>query len=230
MASSAPVLGGAWAEIWDRNPVQADLIQITSGLPNHGNEPKYLWLRQILSHIKSPLFHTSLVKKDSHLPGGRRPYRKGWHQGVDLYPLHGQANLEILSAAEGLVIRSDFEYIELTVLQRNQLLQGQPIAGPTDPSDLDILHGRQVWLLHKGGVVTRYSHLSAVCPRIFRGQWLERGEIIGLMGNSGTAAASKGDKAGVHLHFEIHTNEGPFWEGLNKSQAKDIISEILKRQ
>lgn len=139
-------------------------------------------------------------------------------------------NLEILSAAEGLVIRSDFDYIELTVLQRNQLLQGQPVAGPTVPSDLDILHGRQVWLLHKGGVVTRYSHLSAVCPRIFRGQWLERGEIIGLMGNSGTAAASKGGKGGVHLHFEIHTNEGPFWEGLNKSQAKDIISEILKRQ
>lgn len=230
MFLSTPVLGGAWAEIWDRNPVQADLIQITNGLPTRGDEHKYLWLSQFLSHIESPLFHTSLVKKDSHLPGGRRPYRKGWHQGIDLYPLLGQEYLEIHSAAEGLVIRSDFDYVELTVLQRKQMLLRQPAEGPTVPADLDVLHGRQVWLLHKGGVVTRYSHLSAVCPRIFRGQWLERGEIIGLMGNSGTASASKGEKAGVHLHFEIHTNQGPFWEGLSKNQAKDIISEILKRQ
>ena len=230
MVLSTPALGGAWAEIWDRYPVQADLIQITNGLPTRGDEHKYLWLRQILSHIESPLFHAELVKKDSHLPGGRRPYRKGWHQGIDLYPLQGWKNLEIHSAAEGLVIRSDLDYIELTVLERQKLLQGQPVEGPTVPEDLDVLHGRQVWLLHKGGVVTRYSHLSAVCPRIFRGQWLERGEIIGLMGNSGTDSAAKGGKAGVHLHFEIHTNQGPFWEGLNKNQAEKIIGEILKRQ
>ena len=55
-------------------------------------------------------------------------------------------------------------------------------------------HGLHVEVDHADGVVTRYSHLSMVLT--CRGTRVERGDPIGLAGNTGRST-------GPHLHFEV---------------------------
>jgi len=45
--------------------------------------------------------------------------------------------------------------------------------------------------------MTRYLHLSSMAVGV--GQWVGRGQQIGLSGNTGTSAA-------CHLHFEVWVN------------------------
>lgn len=55
-------------------------------------------------------------------------------------------------------------------------------------------YGLLVTLEHAGGVETRYAHLSSI--GVAPGQWVHRGEVIGLVG-------STGHSTGPHLHYEV---------------------------
>lgn len=55
-------------------------------------------------------------------------------------------------------------------------------------------HGRQIILRHSRGFETVYSHLSAFF--VSKSQSIERGQVIGLVGNSGKSTGS-------HLHLEV---------------------------
>jgi murein DD-endopeptidase MepM/ murein hydrolase activator NlpD len=57
--------------------------------------------------------------------------------------------------------------------------------------------GRMVTIDHGYGFQTRYGHLSEIMVR--QGQQVERGEVIGLMGNTGYST-------GPHLHYEVLRN------------------------
>jgi murein DD-endopeptidase MepM/ murein hydrolase activator NlpD len=61
-------------------------------------------------------------------------------------------------------------------------------------------YGYQVEIQHAARVFTRYSHLSRVL--VEPGQILERGEPLGLAGDTGLAT-------GVHLHFELWQDGRP---------------------
>lgn len=54
--------------------------------------------------------------------------------------------------------------------------------------------GNFIAIEHEGSVVTQYGHLSRIAAS--PGQCVERGAIIGYIGNSGLSA-------GPHLHFEV---------------------------
>lgn len=58
-------------------------------------------------------------------------------------------------------------------------------------------YGRMVVIDHGYGYQTLYAHMSEFNVR--RGQKVQRGEIIGKVGNTGTSTAP-------HLHYEIHRN------------------------
>ena len=60
--------------------------------------------------------------------------------------------------------------------------------------------GRVVEVDHGFGYVTRYAHLSEW--KVRKGQQVERGEVIGLVGKSGLAN-------GPHVHYEIHLEGRP---------------------
>ncbi|MBD2576915.1 peptidoglycan DD-metalloendopeptidase family protein [Oscillatoria sp. FACHB-1406] len=60
-------------------------------------------------------------------------------------------------------------------------------------------YGNMVDIRHADGSVTRYAHNSKLLVR--KGQWVEQGERISLMG-------STGNSTGPHLHFEVHPGGG----------------------
>ncbi|MFT4156629.1 MAG: M23 family metallopeptidase, partial [Microbacterium sp.] len=55
--------------------------------------------------------------------------------------------------------------------------------------------GIQVWVQHEG-FLSRYLHLKTGSLAVFVGQEVTEGQLLGVMGMTGTAT-------GVHLHFEI---------------------------
>lgn len=61
-------------------------------------------------------------------------------------------------------------------------------------------YGRTVIVDHGGGITTLYAHMSEIGSAV--GQLVDRGDIIGFVGASGTAT-------GNHLHFEVRVNGGP---------------------
>ncbi len=58
-------------------------------------------------------------------------------------------------------------------------------------------YGKWVEIDHGGGYRSRYAHLQLI--NVYEGQWVEAGEYIGTVGNTGNST-------GAHLHFEIIIN------------------------
>jgi len=141
------------------------------------------------------------------LPGSPREYRGGFHEGID-FPL--SQGMPVAAAKAGKIIRIDSDYTEWSVEEQ---INGEDAGfklGYTPATILDKLRGRQVWIDHGHGVVTRYAHLSSV--ELFSvGSIVEQGTIIGRVGNSGT-------KAGPHLHIEIRFGESYLGDGLSGEQ------------
>lgn len=70
--------------------------------------------------------------------------------------------------------------------------------------------GIYVRILHDGGFITQYLHLSAVGKGISANVRVERGQPIGMSGNTGSSVGANG---GYHLHFEVKKNCGTNGEG-----------------
>ena len=138
------------------------------------------------------------------LPGSEREYRGGYHEGVD-FPL--SQGMPVLAAKAGTIVRIDLTYTEWSV---DEQIAGEDVGfklGYTPSPILDKLRGRQVWIDHGHGVVTRYAHLDSV--ELFSvGSIVEQGTLIGHVGNSGT-------KAGPHLHIEIRIGDSYLGDGLS---------------
>ncbi|TAF54968.1 MAG: M23 family metallopeptidase [Oscillatoriales cyanobacterium] len=61
-------------------------------------------------------------------------------------------------------------------------------------------YGNQITLQHAHGYQTLYAHLSEIEVEV--GDRVERGEIIGALGNTGRST-------GPHLHYEVHLDRQP---------------------
>ena len=60
-------------------------------------------------------------------------------------------------------------------------------------------YGRTVILQHGGAYTTLYAHMSRIAPGMRSGKRVRQGQIIGYVGQSGTAT-------GPHLHYEFRIN------------------------
>jgi murein DD-endopeptidase MepM/ murein hydrolase activator NlpD len=166
-----------------------------------------------LTGFALPVGYT-LPTDDELLPGSARDYRGGYHEGID-FPL--SFGMPVAAAKAGRIVRIDSDYAEWSV---DEQIQGEDVGfrlGYTPAAILDKLRGRQVWIDHGHGVVTRYAHLQSV--ELFSvGSIVEQGTIIGHVGNSGT-------KAGPHLHIEIRVGEAYLGDGL----SGDELMLVLRR-
>lgn len=92
-------------------------------------------------------------------------------------------------------------------------------------------YGNVVYVDHGNGVETRYGHMSKIKTR--RGRHVSRGDVIGLVGMTGTAT-------GPHLHYEYRVNgkaknamhvDLPTANPIPKSEKakfERVVSDILK--
>jgi murein DD-endopeptidase MepM/ murein hydrolase activator NlpD len=63
-------------------------------------------------------------------------------------------------------------------------------------------YGKRVVLRHDDGYSTCYAHLAFYARGLRSGQRIERGQVIGYVGRTGTVT-------GPHLHFEVRLNDRP---------------------
>lgn len=181
-----------------------------------------------------PVEGATISSRASHLPGAPRAYRNGTHEGFDFYGGSVSVPIEygtpIRAAAAGRVIRADHDYVEHTLDEYNQIIDTATRSLNTSPELLDALRGRQVWLEHAGGFITRYAHLSAIPEGITVGSEVAQGEIIGETGNSGTLEAAQGTKDGPHPHVEIWHGDTYLGKNMSQEQIYDLAGQVFGKR
>ena len=177
-----------------------------------------------LSGFRLPIVGAKLPDADRLLPEAQRVYRHGIHQGFDMYPGHVGVptgwNGPVTASKDGTVIRADTHFTELTLTQYNELIALSKEAGMTPADAPERLRGRQVWIDHGHGIVTRYCHLERVADGIVEGASVEAGDVVATVGNSGTIDGVRGSEAGAHLHFELRIDDSYLGHGLTAEQIR----------
>lgn len=150
------------------------------------------------------------------LPNAPRGYRNGTHEGYDV-PAPIGTNLQ--AVYHGTVIRADHGYQVMSPAEFWPMLNDTFRHASTPESTLDALRGRQVWVDHGNGVVTRYAHLNRIDSLIQVGSHVSPGQLVGEVGRSGLEHTN----FGAHLHFEILVNG----EYLGQNLAFEEITQII---
>lgn len=152
------------------------------------------------------------------LPGAPRDYRGGIHEGIDFL---AAAGTPVLAAASGTVARVDVSFLDWTMEQQDIALYEALTLGYTPAATLDRIRGRQVWIDHGKGLITRYAHLSAVEPLVL-GQRVDAGVLIGEVGSSGYP------QGGPHLHFEVCVGDDFYGDGLSGETLVRAVSRLFR--
>ena len=188
-----------------------------------------------LEHLRgfiSPIAGIILPERENSLPGAPRHYRHGVHQGFDLYAWPDGTQVitstEVRAARDGVVIRADNDYANATKSQMAGWLDECRQRGYTPEEILDHLRGRQVWLDHGDGIVTRYAHLSAIAEGLEVGQTVSQGQVIGYVGNSGTPESLYNADAELHLHFEIRIGEHYLGQYLSPIETRRWLNRVIR--
>jgi murein DD-endopeptidase MepM/ murein hydrolase activator NlpD len=173
-----------------------------------------------------PLTGACLPKGDQLMPNAPRAYRLGTHEGIDFYNVDNCTQIvlgtPVRAAKAGRVIRADTNYENITPQKLNELL-----ANPTTDASLDTFRGRQVWIDHGGGVVTRYCHLSAIAQGLSVGQNVNQGDVIALVGESGTPESVSNPGHEYHLHFELRVGNSYLGAGESPLRVRELYTALF---
>ena len=184
-----------------------------------------------LSNFSSPIVGRRVTTAVGQLPNAPRTYRNGVHQGLDYYDTTGKT---VVVAARGKVIRVDHGYVEMTIEEYNEVILLSQKAPITPEELLDKLRGRQVWVEHENGVITRYCHLSAILPELQVGDIVQQGQAIATVGSSGTLGnielKNTNPSIAPHLHFEIWHENVFLGKDRPSTEVRKIYSGILDKQ
>lgn len=164
-------------------------------------------------------------------PNAPRAYRFGIHEGLDFYDYDNCAvvveDTEVLVVKAGTVVRADHGYVPLTLEELNELLSRSEQQGFTDEEALDRFRGRQVWIDHGGGVVSRYAHLNGIPANIQEGTNVSAGQVVGYVGDSGTPESVTAPGLEIHLHFELRVGSTYLGAGLPDDQVRFLYNEAF---
>ncbi len=151
-----------------------------------------------------PIEGATLPTDDELLPNAERAYRAGWHEGID-FP--ARAGTPVRAVAAGVIVRIDRDFTDWAPEGEQAALDEALRLGYTPSATLDLIRGRQVWIDHGDGILSRYAHLSAVV-QLSIGDPVAAGTVIGAVGSSGYP------EGGPHLHLEIRIGSSYLGDGL----------------
>ena len=178
-----------------------------------------------------PIAGAGLPRSADYLPGAARAYRKGVSQGFVFTGSDSGVNVPfgtpVLAAADGEIVKLDASFKEASVPEFLKLLT--EVKNGASDNDLERLRGRQVWLKHSNGTVTRYGHLSKIAPRLSFANPVKRGDVIGYVGNSGTLEGVRGTQGNARLLFEVWPSSDRFLGlGLKPSEVRVQAAKLFK--
>ena len=168
-----------------------------------------------------------ITEFEGHLPSAPRDYRdNGVHEGLDFYEWASctsvNYNTAALAAKAGVVIRADVGYVEITPQDWARFENDW-----NAPGVLDELRGRQVWIDHGRGVVTRYAHLSAIADGVTAGVEVQQGQVVGYVGESGQREVYQAPGSDLHLHFEIRVGDSWLGAGRSPQEARQLYLQAF---
>ena len=214
-------------------PGQPEVQMVVEAGPTlQGPQPHDPAVLQNLRGFSSPIDGASVTKRDFQLPGAPRHYRLGVHEGLDFYGhtvgVTVNRRTPVRAVADGVVIRALVDYEPLTAAQATAWAAQSKNLGYTPPEVLDGYRGRQIWIDHGNGVVSRYAHLASIEPDIVEGAAVSRGQIIAHVGNSGTPASLNSETVDVHLHLELWVGDHFVGQFLRPIEAREWLERILR--
>jgi murein DD-endopeptidase len=119
---------------------------------------------------------------------------------------HHAYGQEAVAVADGLVVTVS-----------DGLADNIPLSGPQGPPNLETLVGNHVFLEIGPRLYALYAHLKPGSLGVATGQRVKRGQVIGLVGNTGNSGAP-------HLHFQLSEDPTIRSEGLPYShEAFDVV-------
>lgn len=198
-------------------PRYTPMPAVAAALPDVGDRGARAYMR-LWGMFALPIEGGDIPADPALLPGAPRDYRAGIHEGID-FPV--PTDTPVLAAASGTVARVDVSFLDWSREQQDIALYEAVTLGYTPGATLDRIRGRQVWIDHGKGVITRYAHLSAVEPLVV-GQKVEAGALIGLVGSSGYP------QGGPHLHFEVRVGDDFYGDGLSGDVLVRAVSRLFR--
>lgn len=179
-----------------------------------------------------PIRGACLPSSDRLMPNAPREYRSGVHEGVDFYESDNCTKIgngtPVMAAKDGVVIRADYGYHDLTQAELDAADQRIADGHANDFDVIDLFRGRQVWVDHGHGIVTRYAHLSGIADNIQVGAKVAQGETIAIVGDSGTPESLSSPGTELHLHFELRTGDRFLGEGLPPEEVRAIYTNLFE--
>jgi murein DD-endopeptidase MepM/ murein hydrolase activator NlpD len=184
-----------------------------------------------LTGFMLPIAGACLPAIDNLMPNAPRTYRQGVHEGLDFYPGLACAPIAkgtlVLAMLGGEVVRADFGYEELTPDVLAELRAETARLDMTPPEILDTSRGRQVWVDHGQGVMTRYCHLSSILPGIETGARVGQGQALAGVGESGTPESIEAPGAEIHLHAEVRIGDGFLGQNLDPASVRALYARLF---
>jgi len=178
-----------------------------------------------------PVDGACIPTDDNQMPNSPREYRNGVHEGVDFFTDFSCVAVEMGPPAPaskaGRVIRADHIYKPLTQSELDNLVAKVTAQGFTDTATLDRFRGRQVWIDHGDGFVTRYAHLEGVSEELLVGANVERGDLIAFIGDSGTPESVTNPGFENHLHFELRIGFSFLGEGESPEVVRALYADAF---
>ena len=159
----------------------------------------------VVRGLALPVADVGLPTDPDLMPNAPRDYRSGWHEGID-FP--ADPGTPVRAVAAGTVVRIDRDFVEWDSASLDAALDEAARLDYTPAATLDRLRGRQVWIDHGSGVVSRYCHLASVAD-LAVGDTVSAGMVIGTVGSSGYP------EGGPHLHLEIRVGTSYLGDGLS---------------
>ena len=187
-----------------------------------------------LTGFSYPIAGACLPSSDNLMPNAPREYRSGIHEGVDFYTGYNcvdvSLNTAVLAVKAGTVTRADNDFVEMTLDELNAILARTQAQGYTDDAALDKFRGRQVWIDHGNGIVTRYAHLAGIADNFVAGARVRAGDVVGFVGDSGTPEAVTDPGLEIHLHWEIRVDDSFLGANLPAAEVRALYERLFSGQ